>query len=160
MDFGLKGKVILITGADSGIGRATASTFAGEGADLALLGVTENQSAGLPIVSLVCTCLGLSDFNPAIRDYHIERQKCRRSRGRICKCPQSLFRARRIYVPEEAHSGEIGMGSRDRCDAVRWASMRLKKESNSQSSCCPSNLRSLILSMRWSAFSTRSALSM
>ena len=37
--------------------------------------VTENQSAGLPIVSLVCTCLGLSDFNPAIRDYHIERAK-------------------------------------------------------------------------------------
>jgi hypothetical protein len=29
----------------------------------------------LPIVSLVCTCLGLSDFNPAIRDYHIERAK-------------------------------------------------------------------------------------
>ena len=75
MDFGLKGKVILITGADSGIGRATASTFAGEGADLALLGVTENQSAGLPIVSLVCTCLGLNDFNQAIRDYHIERAK-------------------------------------------------------------------------------------
>jgi len=25
--------------------------------------VTENQSAGLPIVSLVCTCLGLSDFS-------------------------------------------------------------------------------------------------
>ena len=44
--------------------------------------VTENQSAGLPIVSLVCTCLGLSDFNPAIRDYHIERaKKCRRSCG-------------------------------------------------------------------------------
>jgi len=37
--------------------------------------VAENQSAGLPIVSLVCTCLGLSDFNPAIRDYHIERAK-------------------------------------------------------------------------------------
>ena len=28
--------------------------------------VAENESAGLPIVSLVCTCLGLSDFNPAI----------------------------------------------------------------------------------------------
>jgi D-psicose/D-tagatose/L-ribulose 3-epimerase len=37
--------------------------------------VAENQSAGMPIVSLVCTCLGLSDFNPAIRDYHIERTK-------------------------------------------------------------------------------------
>jgi sugar phosphate isomerase/epimerase len=31
------------------------------------------QSVGLPVVSLVCTCLGLSDFNPAIRGYHIER---------------------------------------------------------------------------------------
>jgi D-psicose/D-tagatose/L-ribulose 3-epimerase len=32
-------------------------------------------SAGLPIVSLVCTCLGLNDFNPAIRGYHIERAR-------------------------------------------------------------------------------------
>jgi D-psicose/D-tagatose/L-ribulose 3-epimerase len=33
------------------------------------------QSVGLPVVSLVSTCLGLSDFNEAIRDYHIERAK-------------------------------------------------------------------------------------
>ncbi len=33
------------------------------------------QSVDLPIVSLVCTCLGLNDFNPAIRSYHIERAK-------------------------------------------------------------------------------------
>jgi D-psicose/D-tagatose/L-ribulose 3-epimerase len=31
------------------------------------------RSVGLPVVSLVCTCLGLNDFNPAIRGYHIER---------------------------------------------------------------------------------------
>ena len=31
--------------------------------------------AGLPIVSLVCTCLGLNDFNPAMRRYHIDRAK-------------------------------------------------------------------------------------
>jgi D-psicose/D-tagatose/L-ribulose 3-epimerase len=37
--------------------------------------IDENLSAGLPVVSLVCTCLGLSDFNPAIRGYHIERAK-------------------------------------------------------------------------------------
>jgi sugar phosphate isomerase/epimerase len=33
------------------------------------------RSVGLPIVSLVATCLGLSDFNDAIRDYHIARGK-------------------------------------------------------------------------------------
>jgi D-psicose/D-tagatose/L-ribulose 3-epimerase len=33
------------------------------------------RSVDLPVVSLVCTCLGLSDFNPAIRSYHIERAK-------------------------------------------------------------------------------------
>jgi D-psicose/D-tagatose/L-ribulose 3-epimerase len=33
------------------------------------------QKIGLPVISLVCTCLGLNDFNPAIRGYHIERAK-------------------------------------------------------------------------------------
>ena len=33
------------------------------------------RSADLPVISLVCTCLGLNDFNPAIRNYHIERAK-------------------------------------------------------------------------------------
>jgi sugar phosphate isomerase/epimerase len=33
------------------------------------------QSVDLPIISLVCTCLGLNDFNPAVRSYHIERAK-------------------------------------------------------------------------------------
>jgi sugar phosphate isomerase/epimerase len=33
------------------------------------------RSVGLPVISLVSTCLGLSDFNQAIRDYHIERAK-------------------------------------------------------------------------------------
>jgi sugar phosphate isomerase/epimerase len=37
--------------------------------------VDEVGSAGLPVISLVCTCLGLNDFNPAIRGYHIERAK-------------------------------------------------------------------------------------
>lgn len=35
--------------------------------------LTGAQSVGLPVISLVCTCLGLSDFNPSMRDYHIER---------------------------------------------------------------------------------------
>jgi D-psicose/D-tagatose/L-ribulose 3-epimerase len=33
------------------------------------------QSVGLPVISLVCTCLGLNDFNPSARNYHIERAK-------------------------------------------------------------------------------------
>jgi D-psicose/D-tagatose/L-ribulose 3-epimerase len=37
--------------------------------------VADVRSVDLPINSLVCTCLGLSDFNPAIRSYHIERAK-------------------------------------------------------------------------------------
>ena len=37
--------------------------------------VDDVRSVGLPINSLVCTCLGLSDFNPAVRSYHIERAK-------------------------------------------------------------------------------------
>jgi D-psicose/D-tagatose/L-ribulose 3-epimerase len=37
--------------------------------------VNEAQSVDLPIISLVCTCLGLNDFNRAIRNYHIERAK-------------------------------------------------------------------------------------
>jgi D-psicose/D-tagatose/L-ribulose 3-epimerase len=35
-----------------------------------LNGVT---ASGLPALSVICTALGLSDFNPSIRDYHIER---------------------------------------------------------------------------------------
>jgi sugar phosphate isomerase/epimerase len=37
--------------------------------------IDDNLSTGLPVISLVCTCLGLSDFNPAIRGYHIERAR-------------------------------------------------------------------------------------
>jgi D-psicose/D-tagatose/L-ribulose 3-epimerase len=33
------------------------------------------QSVSLPVISLVCTCLGLNDFNPSVRSYHIERAK-------------------------------------------------------------------------------------
>lgn len=33
------------------------------------------QSVDLPIISLICTCLGLNDFNPSMRGYHIERAK-------------------------------------------------------------------------------------
>ncbi|HZH97266.1 MAG TPA: SDR family NAD(P)-dependent oxidoreductase, partial [Flavisolibacter sp.] len=41
----LDGKVALITGGDSGIGRATALLFAREGADIALSYLTEHEDA-------------------------------------------------------------------------------------------------------------------
>jgi NAD(P)-dependent dehydrogenase (short-subunit alcohol dehydrogenase family) len=42
----LKGKVALITGADSGIGRGVAALFAREGADIAILYLCEHDDAG------------------------------------------------------------------------------------------------------------------
>ncbi|HYE29471.1 MAG TPA: SDR family oxidoreductase [Allosphingosinicella sp.] len=42
----LQGKVALITGADSGIGRAVAALFAREGADIAILYLCEHDDAG------------------------------------------------------------------------------------------------------------------
>lgn len=47
MDTGLKGKVVLITGAAKGIGRATALAFAREGARLALLDIDADGLATL-----------------------------------------------------------------------------------------------------------------
>ncbi|MGH6659875.1 MAG: SDR family oxidoreductase, partial [Sphingomicrobium sp.] len=41
----LKGKVALVTGADSGIGRAVAALFAREGADIAILSLCEHDDA-------------------------------------------------------------------------------------------------------------------
>lgn len=41
----LKGKVALITGADSGIGRAVAALFAREGADIAIVYLCEDDDA-------------------------------------------------------------------------------------------------------------------
>ncbi|MCE5278107.1 MAG: SDR family oxidoreductase [Planctomycetaceae bacterium] len=41
----MKGKVVMITGADSGIGRATAVAFAKEGADVAVLYLDEHEDA-------------------------------------------------------------------------------------------------------------------
>ncbi|MGG6237164.1 SDR family NAD(P)-dependent oxidoreductase [Nodosilinea sp. AN01ver1] len=43
MDFGIKGKVAVITGADSGIGRATAKLLADEGVKVALIDKTDEK---------------------------------------------------------------------------------------------------------------------
>jgi D-psicose/D-tagatose/L-ribulose 3-epimerase len=31
------------------------------------------RGTGLPALGVICTCLGLSDFNPSVREYHIRR---------------------------------------------------------------------------------------
>jgi len=68
--------------------------------------VADIRSVDLPINSLVCTCLGLSDFNPAVRSYHIERAKnvldlaseC--SANNLCFVPGEYMFQRRL-VPAE-----------------------------------------------------------
>ena len=68
--------------------------------------VADIRSVDLPINSLVCTCLGLSDFNPAVRSYHIDRAKnvldlaseC--SANNLCFVPGEYMFQRRL-VPAE-----------------------------------------------------------
>jgi len=35
--------------------------------------LAEVRDCGLPALGVICTCLGLSDFNPSVREYHIRR---------------------------------------------------------------------------------------
>jgi sugar phosphate isomerase/epimerase len=68
--------------------------------------IADIRSVDLPINSLVCTCLGLSDFNPAVRSYHIDRAKnvldlaseC--SANNLCFVPGEYMFQRRL-VPAE-----------------------------------------------------------
>jgi D-psicose/D-tagatose/L-ribulose 3-epimerase len=54
------------------------------------------ELAGLPVLSLVCTCLGLSDFNPAVRRFHIDRAK------RVVDLAHELDTPRNVlFVPGE-----------------------------------------------------------
>lgn len=69
MDSGLAGKVVLITGAAKGIGRATALAFAKEGAHLALLDI---DKAELDAVRKEATGLGVK-VSPVIADLSSEK---------------------------------------------------------------------------------------
>jgi NAD(P)-dependent dehydrogenase (short-subunit alcohol dehydrogenase family) len=69
MDSGLAGKVVLITGAAKGIGRATALAFAKEGANLALLDI---DKAELEAVRKEATGLGVK-VSPVIADLASEK---------------------------------------------------------------------------------------
>ena len=35
--------------------------------------IAEVRDCGLPALGVICTCLGLSDFNPSVREYHVRR---------------------------------------------------------------------------------------
>ena len=50
MDFGLAGKVVIVTGATANIGRAIALDFAGEGAKVVIVG--RDAEAGARVVEL------------------------------------------------------------------------------------------------------------
>ncbi len=95
----LKGKVALITGADSGIGRAVAALFAREGADIAILYLCEHDDAaktkqiveqeGRRAITIagdhrrqaVLRTRGAADGRPARPARH-PRQQCRRAASR------------------------------------------------------------------------------
>ena len=55
----LQGKVAIVTGADSGIGRAVAALFAREGADIAIVYLCEHDDAAGTTFSLQVIKLGL-----------------------------------------------------------------------------------------------------
>ena len=123
--------------------------------------VTENQSAGLPIVSLVCTCLGLSDFNPAIRDYHIERAK------NVVDLAAEFASARNLcFVPGEYMFQKKLIPAKSEWDRVVDATRQVGKHAVEKRIELAIELLPFefafvnSLSIRWSAFSTRSGLSM
>ncbi|TIY05104.1 MAG: SDR family NAD(P)-dependent oxidoreductase, partial [Mesorhizobium sp.] len=68
MDTGLQGKTVLVTGAASGIGRATALAFAREGAQLRLIDI---DAAGLRETEAsvsaagVCVTIAVADLSTA-----------------------------------------------------------------------------------------------
>lgn len=69
--------------------------------------VTRGEATGLPVISLVCTCLGLTDFNPSVRDFHIRRAKAVvdlaaefGTATNICFVPGEYMFQKRLLPPE------------------------------------------------------------
>lgn len=69
--------------------------------------VSRGDEAGLPVISLVCTCLGLTDFNPSVRDFHIRRAKAVvdlaadfGTATNICFVPGEYMFQKRLLPPE------------------------------------------------------------
>ena len=114
------------------------------------------KSVGLPVVSLVCTCLGLNDFNPSIRDYHIERAKS------VVDLAPAFPSVRNLcFVPGEYMFQQKLLPPKLEWDRVVDATQQVGRHAagtgwNSRSSCCRSSSPSSSRWTRWSASSTKS----
>ncbi|RMD93951.1 MAG: SDR family oxidoreductase [Calditrichaeota bacterium] len=107
----LKNKVALITGASSGIGRATALLFAREGAQVALLG--RNQAALEQTAQIITQEGGKALVTPAdVRDY----EACKGAVDTVVTTSGQLD----ILVNA---AGIIGMGSLDTTTREAWREM-------------------------------------
>ena len=116
--------------------------------------VADVRSVDLPINSLVCTCLGLSDFNPAVRSYHIERAK------NVLDLASEFSSARNLcFVPGEymfqhhLRAGGERVEARGRRYAARSDDMPQNGDSSLRSNCfrssSPSSKRWTIWSVSW-----------
>ena len=77
------------------------------------------SSVDLPINSLVCTCLGLSDFNPASRSDHIERAKNVLELATAISSTRNLcFDPGRVHVPASLAAGGERVEARGRRHAA------------------------------------------
>ncbi|MHA3980853.1 sugar phosphate isomerase/epimerase family protein [Halovulum sp. GXIMD14794] len=70
--------------------------------------VARGDDTGLPVISLVCTSLGLTDFNPAVRDFHIRRSKAVvdlaaefNTTRNVCFVPGEYMFQRKLLPPED-----------------------------------------------------------
>lgn len=69
--------------------------------------VARGDETGLPVISIICTCLGLTDFNPSVRDFHIRRAKAVvdlasefETATNVCFVPGEYMFQRRLLPPE------------------------------------------------------------